>query len=36
MNIPIEGHERVYKDANEAYLNGVDLKIYLKNASSST
>lgn len=33
MNIPIEGHEKSYKDANEAYLAGVDLKVYLKNAS---
>lgn len=33
MNIDIDGHERKYKDANEAYLNGVDLKVYLKNST---
>ena len=30
MNIEIDGHEKFYKDANEAYLAGVDLKVYLK------
>jgi twinkle protein len=32
MNIQIDGHERYYKDANEAFLNGVDLKVYLKHS----
>jgi twinkle protein len=34
MNIEIEGHDSHYKDANEAYLSGVDLKDYLKRAES--
>lgn len=29
MNIEIDGHEKFYKDANEAYLAGVDLKKYV-------
>jgi len=29
MNIDLEGHEKFYKDANEAYLAGVDLKKYV-------
>lgn len=32
MNIEIDGHENSYKDANEAFLAGVDLKLYLKNS----
>lgn len=35
MNIDIEGHDKYYKDANEAYLNGIDLKTYLGRASGS-
>ena len=32
MNIDIEGHDKFYKDANEAYLSGVDLKNYIRNS----